>query len=1686
MSLRFTAAAFLFFSLALSADVVRADHVWIEAESLPKLPTHFKVAGWGKLQYLSGAKWLIASIEGKDAAALPADGVRLDFSFDVKTGGPQEVWARVGYEFVRAPFRWRIDEGAWARNGPEDLTTDLMEIAEWVEVAWVKLGTANLAPGKHTLQIHYERRILKGKAQPERILTALDCFCISSEPFRPNGRHRPGDDGRTDADRAAAAHAFRVPEKAAPRTVVSLQGAWEIARWDEQDIQDRSEPVKALPPQHGKLFWKSVQVPGNRDKARPDMLYAHRFLYRTRIEVPAVCKGRSFVLRFPSTALLASVFVNGTFCGGNATPCAAWDADVSTAIVPGQVNEVVVAIKDCYYVIEKTGDGKSPRYLFNYPVGWFYSGSHGGGATHYADFPVLLQVRGAGILETPTLTVSGPAYTADVFAQPSVARKELGLEITLHNPTAQPLTVELHNEVVPLAGGKAEKSFAPKRVTLPAGGTQTMRLAEPWANPKLWWPDDPQMYQIVTRLSLDGKVIDERRTKFGFREWQWTGPCFKLNGVPWHFRADLLHNGKVVDRAKAAADWRKAGINTVRYWGQEPWVGASQEETLDWYDSIGMPVRRSGIFDGEAASYALVENIKGKQVPRKALFDNWIRQTRAWVKAERNHPSVFVWSIENEITYINARNFGLLDACEPEIRRAVRAVMALDPTRPAMIDGGDALRDRSLPIYGNHYNEAHFREYPDEAYTMKLAFRRHKDPWAPWPLGDDRPLFLGESFFANGSPPAAYAAIQGEEAFLGRAAAEAGVRRFARMLAEGYRWHGIAGFHFWFAGDDPANEHYVAYQPVAAFVREWNSTFGGGQVVTRTVKVFNDTRHGDPIDVEWSFRVDGKGYAEGAQTLALEPGAAQEFTLTFRAPPVPARTAGELVLTCLRGGRVVFRDVKPLFVLGPDPAAPKSAPGDLLVYDPKGTVQPWLKKRGYAFTAIASLEKLPTNVNVLLVGPDALTPRQATDPRWVALAARGARVLVLDQVHPLHYQAVPADLTPSGHTGRIAFPENLDHPVFAGLGREDFTCWSGDHVVYRNAYKKAARGARSLLQCDDELSCTALAECPVRSGVLVLSQTALGSKLDGDPVAQRLLDNLVRYCLAYHLVAKRTVTVFPADDLRLKLLDSTGLKHHRAADVLAALSDPGAEVVIADAAPATLAALAGAPAKVRAFADRGGALMLWGLTPTGLKDFNRIVGIDHVIRPFRMERVSLPGRRDPLLAGLTTRDVVMEGTERIYPWAGDRYPAKDTFTHVVDLDDIAPFVTSAMNAHAWAQMTNGLTSADSWKFIFYGELKTDPHPKWSGVLPHEEEVLGFSIVLNTHYRVITKLRVIFDDDIAGAVTLELKTGPELKQDFTLKPRRCRKITLEPLAYDERGKQPTTGIDNVWLRVRRSADYHRRVVPLLNLGALVKYRLGKGAILLNQLNVLSSEPNPVNGLKKRNIVATLLRNLGATFAAEKLLVAGGNLRYEPIPLNAKCTQYLTGDRGWLVGQPDLGHFPIGEQKLAGVDYVIRDFKTSPLPACVMLAGPGAKGSLPRSVAGIAVGRKADVLFFLHAFHRVKEWQPRGDPAKRPPPPIVFEYVVHYADGGKAVVPVRYERGAAHWLSEQPRGLPDAAIAWAAPLPGDAKRQAVVYQMSWTNPRPGVAIRAIDVRYDAATGNGYGVPAVLAITAATARE
>ena len=1003
-----------------------ANYVWLEGEQPTRQNYQVAGSGWGNLICLSQEKWLNVSIEAAQAEKqVPAGGIILSYDFQAPAAGNYEVWNRIGYEFVRSSFDWRMDNGEWQTVAPTQLTTDLMDISLWCEIAWVKMGDAQLAAGKHTLEVRLPLASTEkdGKKEFLRTLYASDALCISAGPFRPNSKFKPDEEWQVAADQVAAKKTYAV---AAPgpgeRAVTPLSGPWQIARADEQDVQDRLGPIAALPPAD-QLFWKGIDVPGDRDVKRPELNFNHRYFYRTRLDVPAGMAGRSVFLHFTSTNMIATVFVNGQQCGWNKTPFAIWDCDITKAVKPGQVNELWVGIKDTYY-----GQAGDTRRSFNLPPSLM--GSNQGVSMRF-DMPVWGHLEN-GILEPPTLVATGAAYTADVFAKPSVQKKELALEVTVKNPTAAPLTLAVENEVLPLDGGPAAKTFAPKDVTVPAGGEQTVTLTEKWEDPKLWWPDDAQQYNVVTRLKADGKTLDTRTTKFGFREWTWDGPQFKLNGVPFQGRADLADAGTPDAAIKL---WRAHGQTMYRFWGTA-WHGLTMSDTLDFMDKSGMPVRRSGIFDGEMASYGLTEQVKqdGKDVtvPRKALFDNWTEQVTAMVRGERNHPSVFVWSIENEIMFINSINFGTPQITAPAILKVAQAVMAADPTRPAMIDGGRALPDQSLPINGCHYNDPEWRDLPDIAYSMDFLNKGgfHEN----WPLRANAPVFLGESYFVNGFPASAFSSIGGEQAFLGRTEARKGADLVASMMSEGYRWMGLAAFHYWYGNESVLGNLYTGWQPVAVLCRQWDWSFAPGAEVKRTLKVFNDTRHADPITMGWQLMVDGKAVQGAKKEFTIAPGLAQETEISFKVPAAADNAPAQFVLTCERGGKEVFRDVKDVHVIDlAKDAKPDLKDGDLLVWDKDGSAKARLSARGIPFKEISSLDNLPDAGKVIVVGKDTLTGRDATDPRWKELASAGRRIVVLDQTSPLHFQAVPANLEPSSFSGHVAFAEDLTHAAFAGL-----------------------------------------------------------------------------------------------------------------------------------------------------------------------------------------------------------------------------------------------------------------------------------------------------------------------------------------------------------------------------------------------------------------------------------------------------------------------------------------------------------------------------------------------------------------------------------------------------------------------------------------------------------------------------
>ncbi len=316
-----------------------------------------------------------------------------------------------------------------------------------------------------------------------------------------------------------------------------------------------------------------------------------------------------------------------------------------------------------------------------------------------------------------------------------------------------------------------------------------------------------------------------------------------------------------------------------------------------------------------------------------------------------------------------------------------------------------------------------------------------------------------------------------------------------------------------------------------------------------------------------------------------------------------------------------------------------------------------------------------------------------------------------------------------------------------------------------------------------------------------------------------------------------------------------------------------------------MATLAGDVSAVKRFTAAGGWLVAWGVTPESLASFDALVGVDHLIRPFRRERVSLRPVRDSLVAGLCTDDLTMGTSQSIDSWSDRTFAAADTFSYIVDADDdIAPFCTYP----SWKvfnpgqprpspdrdpfNLVNGFTTQDGWQYIFQIAIFNAQGLEWDVMMPRPETLTQLELINNGLYGMLTRIEVTFDQDPARTVPLDIAPVKDAVQSRPLPARPCTRMHVKLAGWTEGAK--TVGIDNWWIRIQRSPELRDHVVPLLNIGGLVKYPQGAGGVLLCNLNVPVQEPIAANAVKRLRLVNVLLRNLGA---ASPALPASGPLQ-----------------------------------------------------------------------------------------------------------------------------------------------------------------------------------------------------------------
>ncbi|MGD8240751.1 MAG: glycoside hydrolase family 2 TIM barrel-domain containing protein, partial [Armatimonadota bacterium] len=1134
------ALALIAFTLASACHAAEPSvYVWVEAEKAASMNVEFE-RETPRSGLLSDGMWIRKSLSGGEIArAVPAEGILLQYTLPVREGGRYDVWARVGFEWARAPFEWRIGATQWAKVGTDAQSTNVMELGEWMEVAWLKLGAVALDPGDETLEIRYREPNEGG-----RMLMALDCFALMKGDWVPEGPLKPGETYDSDIDRQAAAKAYGLPAPTSvARTEVQLSGLWQVARYDDLDMdQGAWEPVPALPSQDDyPLRWMGIDVPSSLWN-KPETIFAHRVIYRTQVNVPAAHRGRGFSLHFSGTNWLVSVFVNGKLAGTHRGVWIPWDLDISRYIEPGKTNELALAVKGPYYAVDienygRTGDLDHHRNRPKSRQDWvfwiepIYPSTKGDG--NGVDY---------GIVNPVTLASVGNVYTDDIFIKPSVADKQLVADVTVRNTTDTDRKLQLRCEAVYDKNDRVETSFGPVDVTVPAGDTALWTVSWEWPDPKLWWPvPDPDLYRLRTTISEGGRPIDVQEELFGFREVTIKGPGIYINGV----RRNVWNWVNVRGRCFSGDEWltqfREENNRFTRFSANRRTSAflKSREERLEFYDRNGIPGRLCSMIDGMFISRTLGKRTKDPDtnqpllIPNEPVWEGFRRHMEQLALAYRNHPSVIFYQVENELVYITGMNIygAYLDRVEELMSDVIEAARAIDPTRPYTVGGAGDLSGR-VEINDPHYPAGSLDYYPDNAYTLT--------EYAPkirrWPWTREKPWVVGESAYAAELQRGSY--VLGDEVFRGPDYAKRGKAKYTRMLYGGYRWAGVAGYFPWMNLHQYEDARKI-FSDLCVIPRKQTHRLSGGNESELLCKVMNDTLSDAPVTFEWQYEVKGKRIAGGTTDLEIEPGFGVEQTLAIAPPTTTARRDGVLTLKATQPGAPDYVDERSVPVLPVVRAIKVRTP--ITILDRSGKLERFLTGVGAQFEKVEQLADAAGNTGVLIIGPDTLTPDEAFGQDILAFAAQGGRVIVLEQDVPAAGANLPAPLKTTIHYGGYAHPKALGTPLFKDLGKEDFIDWAGDHPTYKNVYVKPLQGGRTLVECGGMLSNAALIEMPCGKGLILLCQLRVGAKLGVDPAADVLLRNAIEVYAGYNPATAVVAIYAPGKALLADKVKETGV-----------------------------------------------------------------------------------------------------------------------------------------------------------------------------------------------------------------------------------------------------------------------------------------------------------------------------------------------------------------------------------------------------------------------------------------------------------------------------------------------------------------------------------------------------------------
>lgn len=379
--------------------------------------------------------------------------------------------------------------------------------------------------------------------------------------------------------------------------------------------------------------------------------------YRRRFTIGPADQGKAVYLEVDGAMSYAAVWLNGVLVGGWPYGYASFRLDLTPYIRQGD-NQLAIRLDQAL---------DSSRW---YPGAGIYRNVwltkvH---PTHVGQWGTYITSR----------VVSSRSATLDLTVQIENAA-------TTGGPTEVQVVTDIHE--LDAASGRAGAKvgqFPDATLSVQPGSIRSVNGSVTLQNPKLWGPrpaQEPNMHVAVTRLYAGGgRLIDTYETRFGIRSLEYKGDGLRINGERVYLQGVCQHHdlGALGAAFNVAAARRQLevlqdmGANAIRTSHNPP-----APEVLDLADQMGLVVLDE-IFD-TWGSHKTANDFQ-------TIFADWSEpDLRAFVRRDRNHPSVWAWSYGNEV-----HEQGRGDSGAAAARRLRDMVRQEDPTRHSTVGMNNA------------------------------------------------------------------------------------------------------------------------------------------------------------------------------------------------------------------------------------------------------------------------------------------------------------------------------------------------------------------------------------------------------------------------------------------------------------------------------------------------------------------------------------------------------------------------------------------------------------------------------------------------------------------------------------------------------------------------------------------------------------------------------------------------------------------------------------------------------------------------------------------------------------------------------------------------------------------------------------------------------------------------------------